>query len=88
MNRIARISLSALALLATFTIGMLFAQRTTLSPARAAEENPIVTAFPIRTEQSTGQTGIVTITVKEVLAIHANGLPSKRSIGSGYNDQF
>jgi len=77
MNRIARISLSALALLAAFTLGMIFAQRM-LTPARAEGDNPVVSVIPVRTISA--QNGNNTITnVTQVLVIYANGRTEKQN---------
>jgi len=76
LNRITRISLSALALLAAFTLGMLFTQRATLTPARAEVENPVVKVIPITTEQITERTDKVTTRVTRVLIVYANGTVS------------
>ena len=75
MNRIARISLSALALLAAFTLGMIFSQRVALTPARAQGGNPVVKVVPITTTQRTEQ-NVVTTTVTRVLIVFANGATS------------
>jgi len=89
MNRVTRISLSALALLAAFTLGMLFAQRVALTPARAAGDNPIVTVFPIETEQKSRGDGTTTIDtrVTKVMAIRADGTVSIKS-SAYFGSQF
>jgi hypothetical protein len=72
LNRMTRISLLALALLAAFTLGMIFAQRTSVMPAHAAETDPVVSAFPLSTEQTT-QGNITTTKVSKIILIRASG---------------